>query len=703
MARKPKITLVALSNAEALKDKVISPENISLRELLSQFPALSLQQINERELDSSTDNFLIDIRQADKIEPNEALYLPLAGNLQNIILGDPDGTTGTTHKNKKLDIRPQAGATDQNDQNAGVPESGVYPDRISEYDAVIWAYAREIESAASFLRAGLSVLVTCEKLVVEHLYKTMVTKAGKVAKLLEVPPEDPGGLMPRGQRQRQLAELKRLINDLKMGDVLVIPHLDLLAAGNNSNIPTESRELIELVYEKTDELISKNDKNEGHPILAFVDRSLEIPEVLSARFAVRMLISGVHRTVIFPNGEERLIGEALITKDEVARFKDFDPEGLYKNVAGMNPIRIRHAIHFAKEEYSGKEQVEVTKLYHAIRAFKAQTSAKFEVPKVSFNDIGGYHEVKNELIRALNLITGSYRLPDEKLRQELIPRGFIFYGPPGTGKTLFAKAIANSMNATIQIVSGPEVTDMYVGESERKVRELFSEARRNAPSVLVFDEFDSIATQRSGRDDGGSRAGNALVAQILTEMDGFRPEVPLLVIGTTNRLDIIDEALLRPSRFKPISIGLPTIEARRAIAEVHARHFKVEISPELLDLLANFTEGMNGDEIRSLFRDACVGMFCMEPPVPADAHRFGYLVGELRKAAENKAAAEAQKKESGLARFRVGERPRPTENMIPLQTISLTISDPLNAPGSRPGPTSSMVNLTGDSLETPIE
>ena len=165
---------------------------------------------------------------------------------------------------------------------------------------------------------------------------------------------------------------------------------------------------------------------------------------------------------------------------------------------------------------------------------------------------------------------------DEKLQRELIPRGFIFYGPPGTGKTLFAKAIANQLNATIQVVSGPEVTDMYVGESERKLRELFAEARRNAPAVLVFDEFDSIAAQRSGRDDGGSRAGNAIVAQILTEMDGFRPDVPMLVIGTTNRLDIIDDALLRPSRFQAVADRPAGRGRARQIAESTPHHFQIQ-------------------------------------------------------------------------------------------------------------------------------
>jgi transitional endoplasmic reticulum ATPase len=218
------------------------------------------------------------------------------------------------------------------------------------------------------------------------------------------------------------------------------------------------------------------------------------------------------------------------------------------------------------------------------------------------------------------------------------------------------------LNATIQVVSGPEITDMYVGESERKVRELSAEARRNAPAVLVFDEFDSIATRRSGRDDGGSRAGNAIVAQILTEMDGFRPDVPMLVIGTTNRLDILDDALLRPSRFQALGIGLPSLTARRSIAEVHARHFRVEVAPELLDVIAAATDGLNGDEIRSLFRDACVGLFCQDPPILVDARRLGWLVGRIRQSLEQRAAG----KSAAATQPRRGEKPGPTGPMTSL-------------------------------------
>ena len=649
-----RIKLVPLVDAEQFQDFLYNDDSVTLGEFLRQFPALSTAPIEVSTMEQKLKQLFIKVVQ----EPFDIpLYRPpglvVAGGLTT---EDKDSDRESSDSISSRNASAKAKKTETQPENLSAPPDDGFPKTIREQDAVILAYSQEIDSTASFLRAGLSVLVVCEKLVVGHLWKEMARRANLEPIELTVPDEEEGGIMPRSLRQRQLAKLKDLINALKEGDLLVIPHLDLLAGGSDTNLPTESRDLIELVYKQSDRLM-----------LAFADRSQDIPEVLAARFAVRLLISGVSRTVIYPNGEEKNIGRALVTQDEADHFEDFDPEGLYKNIAGMNPIRLRHALKYAVQEVAGAEKVPVTRLYQAIGAFKAQTSVNFEVPDVTFDDIGGYKSVKAELNKALRLMTGSYNLPNEQLRRELIPRGFIFHGPPGTGKTLFAKAIANQLNATIQVVSGPEVTDMYVGESERKVRELFAEARRNAPAVLVFDEFDSIATKRSGRDDGGTRAGNALVAQILTEMDGFRPDVPMLVIGTTNRLDIIDEALLRPSRFKAIAINRPDLPARRAIAQVHAGHFNIEVSSELIEVIAAETKGMSGDDIRSLFRDACVGLYCEKPPRPADAQRFGELVGLLRKAATDRTATAAEQRISVLSGVPTGERVRP-----PMAMISLT-------------------------------
>lgn len=506
------------------------------------------------------------------------------------------------------------------------------PERITECDAVRIAYDAYVREAASFLRAGLSVLISCEKVVVPHVAEHIVRLSGAEPRVLSVPPdpetptEPPPDLRPQlggstSLRQRLLAQLRDLLRDITQGQVLVITHLDLLGGGSDSALANETRDLVELLYGAEDPVM-----------LAFSDPSLTLPEVLASRFAVRLAIEGSPRAVRHPgDGTVQPIERVLLTADEAGRFAGLDNADFYKYVAGLNPVRLRQAIRYAYQETEGRDQVTVKDLQVNIRKFKAQASSSFEIPTVTFDDIGGYRDVKAEIQRALEVMSAARGLPDEyaSLRGELIPRGFIFHGEPGTGKTLFAKAIANSMDATIQVVSGPEVTNKYVGESERKIRELFAEARRNAPAVIVFDEFDSIAASRSSSDDGGSRAGNAMVAQILTEMDGFRPDVQMLVIGTTNRLEIIDRALLRPSRFQSFHIGLPDPEARRGIIAVHARRFQVDVNG-LVEPLIIASEGWNGDEIRALFRDAFVGQW--HEGIPADAERLGELVGHYQRA-----------------------------------------------------------------------
>jgi transitional endoplasmic reticulum ATPase len=535
-------------------------------------------------------------------------------------------------------VTSDATAASPSDRPESHPMS--HPTRISDREAVLLAHRLEIERAASYLEADLSVLVRCEKVLVSHLSEEIAVRSGRETTFLRLEAPRGGkpaagfGALPASRRGELLDELLAAVAEAKPGQLLVVPHLDLLAGGNDATLTGEARELTDALYEKTDCVL-----------LAFFDPSLAMPEVLSSRFDVRLAIDILPRRVQLPSGAGELpVGRALVTQAEADLFRDFDEIGLYKHIAGLSAIRLRHGVRFAAHQYQASgaggaaepgqdpaddQRPHFRQLVAELQTFKAKTSSSFEVPNVSWDSIGGYAEVKTELDNAIQIIGGAIDLP-ERLRRELVPAGFIFHGPPGTGKTLFAKAVATRLGATIMVVSGPEITDKYVGESERKIRDLFAEARRNAPSVVVFDEFDSIAVRRSGNDDGGSRAGNAIVAQLLTELDGFRPEVPVLIIGTTNRLDLIDEALLRPSRFRPISIGPPELEARRQIAAFHAGYFGIPVPDALLDAIARATEQFSGDDIRSLFRDACADALVGERR-PATPHRLGELVGELRR------------------------------------------------------------------------
>ncbi|MCP4363864.1 MAG: ATP-binding protein [Planctomycetes bacterium] len=672
MAKPVRVSLVPLGPLQAFEDAMLDDPALTLEQFLAKAPGFALDIPFTRDLLARRlDRLLIRAVPWEEVG-NAPLYAPPGLEPTQTVAAQPSRSGTLPAKEQAVPERSgqKQGPAEPVRTEEQVAISGSHPLGLNETDTVAIAYQTEVRKLATFLRARLSLLVSCEKLVVPQLWKQIINStwiadpgsAGRETKpepvVLELPAQDEG-TNPLGGGGNRLARLREIIRELKDDQILVIPNLDLLGSGGEKGLNRESRELTELIYEATDRLV-----------LAFIDPSLPVPEVIAARFAVRASVEGLVRTVIDAQGREVPIGCALVTTEEAAIFRDFNAQKLYKNIAGLNPLRLRDAMAYAVQVardngHNPENPAETALLYKELRAFKAQSAEQFTVPDVKFKDIGGYTEVKEILEQAISLISGAGSLPDEKLRHELVPRGFLFHGPPGTGKTLFAKAVANRLNATVRVVSGPEVTDMYVGESERKVRAIFAEARRNAPSVIVFDEFDSIAARRSGREDGGSRAGNALVAQILTEMDGFRPDVPMLVIGTTNRLELVDQALLRPSRFEPVAIGLPDLAARRHIARIHAQHFHIEVTEELLDIIAQATQGLNGDEIRSLFRDACVGQYYRQPPEPADSYRLGFLIGRIRTRLDARQTQIVEQRPApGL-----GERRRPGPGMVALTGV----------------------------------
>lgn len=566
--------------------------DLRLREFLSRFPARSAEPI-----------------------PPDWLDLPLRSfHIVAVNLGTQ--SQGPAPLRSRLDVI----FSQENPPAAPVPPTppGFQPPAaLSDNEAVAYAYADEIKQIGRYLSSDLSVLVICDKVLTEHIYRQAVRQSGKEAVLEDdpttsEPQSSTAGALSAGLLQQQMlttgtriANIGRLLGGLKSTQVLVLRHIDLLAGGSaDAPLSPAACLLTEVLYRSHDFTPT---------LLGFVDSSLGLPKVLADRFAVRVELAGLKRESI----------PYLVTVAERDQFAVFDAEMLFKNVSGFNAIQFRNAMRYLHA--SSTPGSPTRRLMEIIRQFKRGSSDEIEIPDISFDQIGGYIEVKHELFEAIELITGKpvpynpdgtpcsnppsdSTLPGETeaqriARRKLAPRGFIFHGPPGTGKTLFAKAVANAMNATIQMVSGPEIMDMWVGRSESNIRRIFAVARRNAPAVIFFDEFDSIAIQRTSFGDGGSRTSNAVVAQLLTEMDGFREEQDILVIGTTNRLDIIDEALLRPARFQPIEIGLPDEQARRKIAEIHAANFHIALpTSHLLDLVVEYTQGFSGDEIRAIFQ-----------------------------------------------------------------------------------------------------
>ncbi|WP_433824592.1 ATP-binding protein [Actinoplanes sp. CA-015351] len=501
-----------------------------------------------------------------------------------------------------------------------------HPTALTDREATLLAYGRDIRRAASLLKSGLSVLIHCDKAVGPHLWESMVHQANRRAVLVAGPGDpqvramNPRPPMPglrlgaaddlaedtenarvalRTFRQRYLDEIREKLALLKDDEVLVMLHLDLLASSVESTLAPEVRELVELLYGPGGmEATLRQAPNVERVLLGFVEPTLVIPQVLAKRFVVPLTLSGIGPTVSPEVGVEQPSAAALVLAQEAKLFAGYKADEMYKHLAGLHPVRLRQAMRYAYDQHQADPPSEVAKLRQTLREFKADTSGSFELPNVRFDDIGGYDDVKREMADAIRILMDPHA--PRQVRRSL-PRGYIFCGPPGTGKTMFAKAIANEMDATINVVSGPEVTSMYFGESERRVRELFAEARRNAPSVIVFDEIDAIAGRRSSHADGGARANNAIVAQILTEMDGFREELTMLVIGTTNQVNLIDRALLRPSRFQQVEIGLPDPDARRKIIEVCAAANEITVPPKLMPALVQAMTDWNGDEIRVVF------------------------------------------------------------------------------------------------------
>ena len=225
-----------------------------------------------------------------------------------------------------------------------------------------------------------------------------------------------------------------------------------------------------------------------------------------------------------------------------------------------------------------------------------------EVPDVRWDDVGGLEEVKQAIIEAVEL---PLRRPDMfKYADVKPPKGILLHGAPGTGKTLIAKAAANETQSNFISVKGPQLMSKYVGESERGLREIFRKARAATPCILFFDEIDSIAPIRGHGSDSG--VTERVISQMLTEMDGMEELKGVVVLAATNRIDIVDPALLRPGRFDIIlELPMPDERARYEIFKVHTK--KKPLSKDIrLEELAKMTEGFSGAEIEAVCNRAAM-------------------------------------------------------------------------------------------------
>lgn len=449
-------------------------------------------------------------------------------------------------------------------------------------DAVELACANDVTFVEERLRRGMSVLVECDKELALYVYlairgrlrRSAGKERGPQIVVIDGRPRE-GEEEGRSALARMLSQLTTAIRGSVERTIIVLLHLDVLTTTHTS-LTMEAREAIPLLYENPEAVL-----------LGFRDPSFAVPKVIEGVFAVKREIVGVPRealTKIVTQREAKTIDAAA-----------FDPFALYKYVSGLNPVKFRRlmaTIGLRREALPGRPQA--AQVYRELR--RQTVSEDVELPNVDLQrDIGGYPEVKQRLSEELlDLLRRKDSLGSEgeiQALESLLPRGIIFHGPPGTGKTYFAKAIATAIDATVIIVSGPELKSKWVGESEENLRRVFRQARRQAPAVVVFDEIDAFAHARGTYE--GSGVEHSMVNQMLTEMDGFRGSESVFVVGTTNFLESLDGALLRPGRFEfLIEIPAPNTVDRREIVDIYNKKLELGLAKELCEHLVRRTDGL---------------------------------------------------------------------------------------------------------------
>jgi cell division protease FtsH len=224
-------------------------------------------------------------------------------------------------------------------------------------------------------------------------------------------------------------------------------------------------------------------------------------------------------------------------------------------------------------------------------------------PQVTFNDVAGVDEAKQELKEVVDFLKSRDRFTALGAR---IPRGILLVGPPGTGKTLLAKAIAGEAGVPFFSISGSEFVEMFVGVGASRVRDLFDQAKHHAPCIIFIDEIDAVGRHRGAGLGGSHDEREQTLNQILTEMDGFDTNTSIIILAATNRPDILDPALLRPGRFdRRVVLDLPDVIGRTAILKVHAKNKPLGATVKL-DTLAKETAGFSGADIANLMNEAAI-------------------------------------------------------------------------------------------------
>jgi len=478
------------------------------------------------------------------------------------------------------------------------------PIDITLDQAVAAVYGPDIRWIEERLREKISALIECDMKLVPYLCTAIRTQLRQSAQggsyrchfVTGRPQEGQEAGGPRASLLTlMISELETFVRSAEENTIIVMPQIDLLTTTTRTGLSDSTKEVIALCHE-----------NPNVTILGFKDPSFELPEVISKMFPAKKSLLGIPRDCL----------TKVILRREAKKFgaNTFDPFTLYKYVSGLNVITFRQIMEHIKDRMDfdpGNPNV-LKQLYKDIR--ELTLGGELEVPRIDLDkDVGGYKSVKERIRKdILDLYSSKDAISDRgevKSVEELIPKGIIFEGPPGTGKTFFAKAIATALDATVIVVSGPELKSKWVGESEQNLRNIFAKARKSAPAIIIFDEIDSFAVRRGSY--AGSGVEHSMVNQLLTEMDGFRKEELVFIIATTNFVESLDEALLRPGRFElTIKIPYPGEKDREEILEVYKKKFGLDLPENVFSHLVRKTGGYSNVERRTKFSGDHIYAIC---------------------------------------------------------------------------------------------